>query len=115
MTRINCVPVSSLTDKHLVAEYREMLRLRHAKSPSPGCIPATYRMGAGHVKFFYNKGLFLLKRHSELREEMRRRGFKVNFELDLSQWEQWQMNDWIPNDADIKINKERIEERLKGK
>lgn len=112
MTRINLVPVKSLTDKHLVAEYREMLRLRHAKIKTKTKIPKKYKMGTGHVTFFYDKGMFLIKRHEELCLEMKKRGFAVNFSLDLSSWSKERMNDWTPSQEEIEINKARICERL---
>ena len=59
MTRINCgIPPCELTDKHLMAEHREIKRI-------PNCIkkgrysmtgqPEVFTLGKGHVKFFYNK------------------------------------------------------------
>lgn len=118
MTRINCIPVNELHSKHLLAEYREMLRLksnikRWLASKNPTQIPSSYRMGKGHVTFFYNKGLYLIKRHSELRDEMIKRGFRVNYILDLSDIPQHLMNDWIPDETAQRINRDRIEQRLK--
>jgi len=110
MTRINCIEPSRLTSKHLRAEYREMLRLRHAK-PCQTAV-TRYVLGTGHIKFFYDKGGYLTKRHRQLRDEMIRRGYRVNFELDLSSWPQWAMNDWQP-DVDAKLaNIARIINRL---
>lgn len=96
MTRINCIPVEKLTSQHLLAEYREMLRMRHVwpRKSKPN-IP-TYRMGKGHVLFFADKGQWLVKRHRELRAEMRRRGMQPNITLDLATWPEESMNDWTP-------------------
>ena len=58
MTRINVgIPPEELTDKHLLAEHREIKRI-------PNCIakgkynmdgiPDRFKLGKGHVKFFYN-------------------------------------------------------------
>ena len=103
MTRINCIPASKLSRQHLTAEYREMLRLRHAyPRKSTPCVPGSYRLGRGHVTFFYNKGGWLLHRHAQLRNEMKRRGYTVNYELDLSSWPQSAMGDWMP-DVDAKL------------
>jgi len=110
MTRINCIEPSRLTSKHLLAEYREMLRLRHARPRQTGV--SSYRLGKGHVLFFYDKGSYLLQRHGQLRDEMKRRGMSPNFELDLSSWPQWAMGDWIPGiDAQLQ-NVARIINRL---
>lgn len=90
-----------------------MLRLRHIypRQTKP-IIVDDYVLGKGHVLFFSDKGEWLLKRHKQLREEMRNRGFTVNFELDLSSWPVEAMNDWIVSDNAIRINRERIKERL---
>lgn len=112
MTRINCVPVDELANQHLVAEYREMLRFRHAHPRSKMIVPPTYRLGTGHCTFFYDKGGYLAKRHAELRAEMERRGYAVNYELDLSSWPQSAMNDWTPTPEALAINRQRIAERL---
>jgi deoxyribonuclease (pyrimidine dimer) len=67
MTRVNVIPVQELTKQHLVAEYREIMRVPGALKKSlqrkkPFCnseIPENYVLGKGHVKFFYiyDKGL----------------------------------------------------------
>ena len=86
MTRINLVPVEELTDQHLMAEYRELPRIPNAlvkliSSHGPDKIlediPETYRLGKGHVKFFYDKGGFLLRRYADIVDELVLRGFKL--------------------------------------
>jgi len=123
MTRINCVPPSELVDKHLVAEYRELPRIfglvRKAqdKGLTPKDIGAnpSYVLGTGHVKFFYNKLQYLMKRQQMLIDEMRKRGFKPNFvnidELMTGINQCW-YGDWEPDEVAMNINRERIKERL---
>lgn len=41
-------------------------------------VPATYRLGPGHVSFFYDKGLFLRARYAELTVELHRRGVQYD-------------------------------------
>lgn len=115
MTRINCIPVSKLKDKHLLAEYREMLRYRHAypRKCEPS-IPKTYRMGTGHVSFFWDKGFYLLNRHKALKSEMIKRGMKPNLDLDLSQWPIDKMGDWTPTVDSQLLNIARIIRRLEA-
>ena len=88
MTRINVVPVGELSDRHLVAEYREIMRLpgnlrkslsRKSRPFSTSEIPQQYTLGKGHVKFFYDKMQFLKERFMDLVFEMRRRGFDPQF------------------------------------
>lgn len=124
MTRINCVPVEELTDKHLVAEYRELPRafklMRAAQdrgeAPTDGRNPREYTMGTGHVRFFYNKGLYLLRRQKALVAEMQRRGFNPQFtdpsELLPEGLDLWRMMDWTPTPEALAINRQRIAERL---
>ena len=118
MTRINCIPVDELVDKHLVAEYRELPRLakhaaqKYASKPQfeP---PATYRLGKGHMDFFVDKGLWLANRHSELVSEMRKRGFTVNFpDYPIDKHPEVWHNGWEVTKEAIEINKQRIKERL---
>lgn len=61
MTRINLVDPAELSTKHLVAEYREIMRLpgnlatslnRKGKKFDLKEIPEQYTLGTGHVKFF---------------------------------------------------------------
>lgn len=92
MTRINVVPVSTLSGPHLVAEYRELPRvfgLAHKASmsskPWTDKQPKEYCLGTGHVLFFYDKLGFLSDRHQELVREMLHRGFKPTYTASLAE------------------------------
>ena len=117
MTRINVgIHPSELTDKHLLAEHREIKRI-------PNCIakgkynmdgiPNRFKLGKGHVKFFYNKLLYLGKRYLKLHKECIARGFNVQ-----NYTEAWVdvpielMNDYKPTKEDRLIVQERINEKL---
>jgi deoxyribonuclease (pyrimidine dimer) len=122
MTRINCVPPRELSVKHLVAEYRELprvfalVRKRQACGQSPGNIPipVKYRMGPGHVTFFFDKLAFLVKRQTALIAEMKRRGYKPRYtnitKLTEGLAACW-LNDWKPTSEAQRINRARIKER----
>lgn len=122
MTRINLVPPSDLSDAHLVAEYREIMRLpgnlnkslnRKAKPFSMSEIPDSYTLGSGHVKFFYDKMEFLDTRFKSLVVEMGRRGFKASF-ADTDVFKSCPSrfyNDYTPTTEEISINVSRIRER----
>lgn len=116
MTRINCIPPSELTDKHLVAEYRELPRVfKLARDPKPGeYIPSYYSLGKGHVKFFYNKLLYLERRFLELVKEMQSRGFKPNYLTPPTPTPilVHLYNDWEPTLEAMSVNRARIQERL---
>ena len=117
MTRINVgIPPAELTDKHLLAEHREIKRI-------PNCIakgkynmdgiPDRFKLGAGHVKFFYNKLYYLFKRYVKLYIECKNRGFNVQCYI-----EAWNnvpkelMNDYKVRANDIRIIRERINHKL---
>lgn len=124
MTRINVVPPSELSTKHLVAEYREIARLpgnlqksinRKGKSFSKTEIPNEYVLGPGHVKFFYDKMIYLKKRYEDLVSEMLRRGYNPSnrdstiFICCQAEY----FNDWSPTLEAIELNRQRIKERTK--
>ena len=120
MTRINCVPVSELCDQHLIAEYRELPRVfKLARTDAE--IPSTYRMGKGHVSFFYDKLAYLWERWLTLKDEMQKRGFHVSsehtsyvmsiaFVTKLNNL--W--NTWQPDQHALNTNRARLVVRMEG-
>lgn len=120
MTRINCgIPVISLTNRHLLAEHREIKRipnnLKKGKINLSIPIPEKFCLGPGHVRFFYNKGEFLFKRYKELYAECLRRNFKVqNYLSSFDIYKDYPQlyNDYHPIENDIKLVTERINLRL---
>lgn len=118
MTRINCgIPVKELTDKHLLAEHREIKRIpnliRQGKYNLDGQ-PKFFTLGKGHVKFFYDKLNYLLKRYEEIHKECIFRGFNVtNYSNAWHGLPSHMMNDYEPTDNDKLIVRTRIREKLK--
>lgn len=117
MTRINCVPVGELSDKHLLAEYRELPRVFKLARECPGA-PTEYTLGPGHVKFFYNKLNFLYERQWKIVEECKRRGFRVvhdnpNEFIQMHGHKTHLWNNWTPTAKAMEINRQRIKERTK--
>ena len=117
MTRINVgIPPTELTDKHLLAEHREIKRI-------PNCIakgrynmegiPDKFKLGKGHVKFFYDKLEYLFTRYCKLYLECKDRGFNVqNY---INAWDNVPnelMNDYQPTEVDRAIIKQRINLKL---
>lgn len=120
MTRINVVPPSELSGPHLVAEYRELprifglvrARIEKGQSPSQCNIPTKYRLGTGHVTFFYDKITFLAKRQKRLIREMIYRNYSPKFtSVDVSDIPPEWKNDYIPTEEALSINRQRIKER----
>ena len=70
MTRINVgVLPKELHDKHLIAEHREIKRIpntiRNGRFKLDGQ-PSEFKLGKGHVKFFYDKLMYLKNRYERL-------------------------------------------------
>jgi deoxyribonuclease (pyrimidine dimer) len=70
MTRINAgIRPAELVDQHLLAELREIKRIpnvvKQGKAKLDG-IPERFSLGTGHVRFFYNKLGYLLRRYRSL-------------------------------------------------
>ncbi len=123
MTRINLVCPSELSDQHLVAEYREIFMVgtalqRSLKSPKwnkvKTTLPKDFTLNTGHVKFFYNKGLYLHKRYLKLIEEMQMRGMNPNpnRKFKKEQWPDELYKDWQPKAKDIELIRVRINEKI---
>ena len=122
MTRINIIPVSDLTDQHLIAEYREITMVPAALTRtlnsklgfSEKKIPAKFTLNTGHVYFFYDKGLYLNKRYDVLVKEMILRGFSPDvkrvFPKEVFPSELF--NDWMPSIEDQEIVRVRIKEKI---
>lgn len=135
MTRVNVVPVTELADQHLFAEFRELkmvprslarsLAARARRFPKQQdqvtallcMLPVTYRLGHGHVSFFYDKGLYLQQRYSDIRRELERRG--VNYDrnalldpLQVFRQDARLCKDYTPTPEALAENRARINERL---
>lgn len=122
MTRINCVPVSELHSKHLVAEYRELPRIFGLVSKAVLdrrlhriAIPSEYVLGKGHCYFFYNKLKYLSDRHVQLVKEMEIRGYKPKHREILEKTFDFLpdtlYNTWNPTKKAKQLNRERIAQR----
>lgn len=116
MTRINVVPVTELTNAHLLAEHREIKRI-------PNCIakwryslvwaPAQYTLWTGHVKFFYDKLGWLYERYVLLYNECKARNFNItNFSQAFEGCPAKLFGGYIPTKEALKINRERIYIRI---
>lgn len=125
MTRINCIPPSELTGPHLVAEYRELPRIFalvraaiiRGERPDESRNPSEYRLGPGHVRFFYPRLGYLARRQAELVAEMLARGYAPNFTDTAHLLDgipiAW-CADWQPDVRAMMLNRARIAERLRA-
>lgn len=126
MTRVNLVDPEDLHNKHLIAEIHEVTRIFGLvrKAQERGInkynfkektkAPDRYVLGTGHVKFFFDKLLFVARRYESLCDEAISRGYKINKinRNDLLQGvDTWWQKDYIPTQEAIALNKQRIAER----
>ena len=116
MTRINAgIPPARLSDKHLLAEHREIKRIPNQISKGRYRLegqPEKFCLGTGHVKFFYDKLGYLHTRYQLLYRECKLRGFKVqDWSGAWNNIPSYLMNDWIPERWVTQLLEERIRER----
>jgi hypothetical protein len=116
MTRINAgIPPRDLSDKHLLAEHREIKRIPNAITSGKGKLenlPTEFTLGTGHVRFFYDKQLYLFDRYHDLYVECVRRKFNVtSFHAAWEDTPKALWNDWTPTAEAIALIKQRIKER----
>jgi len=122
MVRINVgINPRHLHDKHLGAEYNEILKLlgHVKKSPYPkGYAPTRFTLNKGHINFFKDKLMYLIQRWNIVCDECERRGRQTNrwlFWEHLSQADHkavadnW--NGWRPSQRDFELIKSRVLER----
>lgn len=117
MTRINVgIDPSELNMKMLMAEHREIKRI-------PNCVkkgrfsmvgqPKEFTLNTGHVKFFYDKLLYLKIRYEKLYAECTKRGFNVQYYGDAFDGiPEKYMNDYTETERDRQLILERIKLRL---
>lgn len=117
-----------LLDQHLIAEYRELmipygqiisLKTKHPEKDDSfllNNIPSKFKLGEGHIRFWRNKQLYLVKRHEVIIDEMRKRNFNTNFRLIRdSKLSDKFFGDYFPTREESMIVRERIVSRVKEK
>lgn len=119
MTRINAsIQPYELTDQHLLAEIRELPRILNTVKSGKAKIENKtdiFKLGSGHVTFFYPRLQFLVSRHKELIKEANFRRFQtLNYSESYENLPKHLLNDWKPTNTVREILKERVNERLAG-
>ena len=113
MTRINVVPVSELSDQHLIAEYHELPRVLK-QNINTSDAPNKYCLGKGHMKWAKRFAMSTALRYLDLLEEMKHRGFNTN----------WSSAGIVIHDThscykttadDIELNRQRLREKYQMK
>lgn len=122
MTRINIVPHRLLSDQHLLAELKELnqfcgsyrkshhaFRRFHLNGKSDK-LPTEYRLGTGHVKFFFDKFGYILQRRLGAVQEVERRNMRVHapFGILIENIHHSDFNDYVPTNHAKVLNASRI-------
>ena len=117
MTRINVgvLPIE-LPSKLLLAEHREITRIPNAiksgRANLSQSLPTKFTLNAGHVKFFYNRCLYLKNRYVALYNECIKRGFNVTNKLTaFEDLPQKALGDYKPDIEDRQLIIDRIESK----
>jgi deoxyribonuclease (pyrimidine dimer) len=119
--RINVINPSYLTDQHLVAEYREMKMSTYfyekSKNTKAGIekhrISERFTLNKGHAYMWYDKMGYVKKRFEAICTEMRARRFRCDYDkLNFTNVDKEAFGDFTPTILDIRINLDRILERL---
>jgi deoxyribonuclease (pyrimidine dimer) len=120
MTRINLVDPCTLSDQHLFTEWREMPRIvsglqaRLTKGEFVQTVPH-FRLGTGHMLFFYDKMGFLSQRYKSICKELTRRGHGyTKYETNpFLQFDKKYMRNYVPSPTEVNISKQRLLTKLK--
>jgi len=117
MTRVNAsVRASELSNSMLFAEYREIKRIPNTIKSGKAVIkniPKTFKLQNQHVKFFYDKILYLSKRSDELYKECLKRGINAqDYSGCYKDIPPHLFNDWQETKESRELLKERINLRL---
>ena len=109
----------------MLAEHRELTRIPNTILSGKAKvdvlkIPKDYTLGAGHVRFFYDKLEFLHNRYNQLHNECINRGFKVTYiwpsEVNSGNLKfKFLFKNWNVTVDAININRARIMERMPDK
>ena len=127
MTRINVVPVEELMDQHILAEYFELPRIfvlarnhyEKGRHPAELDIPDTYRLGSGHMKFFYDKMMYLCTRFYRLGIVGSQRNLDIKVDPAIPEdfllppmiiSELWK--DYVPTEEALLENRKRLADKI---
>lgn len=117
MTRINAsIKVEELSNSMLFSEYREAKRIPNTIKSGKAVIkdiPKQFKLEKNHVKFFYDKILYLKRRSDALYIECLKRGINAPDYSDCyKDIPSHLFNDWVETKESRELLKERINKRL---
>lgn len=117
---MNLVPVTELSNQHLMREYRELPRIFSMvakaieRGEEPGHkSPPRYTIGTGQTRFFYDKLTFIRNRQVKIVEEMKNRGWNpvafadpMSVDHGIDHPGYW--NDYQPSESEIQTSRWRL-------
>jgi deoxyribonuclease (pyrimidine dimer) len=117
MTRINAsIKPDELSNSMLFSEYRELKRIPNTIKTGKAVIkniPTTFKLSTNHVKFFYDKILYLKRRSDALYIECLKRGINAtDYSECYEDIPSHLFNDWRETKGSRELLKERINKRL---
>jgi deoxyribonuclease (pyrimidine dimer) len=117
MTRVNAaIRASELSNSMLFAEYREIKRIPNTIKSGKAVIsniPKDFKLSTNHVKFFYDKILYLKKRSDELYQELIKRNYNIeDYSSCYEDIPKSLFNDWVETKEARELLKVRINQRL---
>ena len=130
MTRINVINPQELTRQHLIAEIRELPRVftmvKNWRSSGINYYnfrrlkkqPTEYTLGTGHMCMFADKLGWLARRYEALCNEWRSRVYniqQVSYEDLIQGIDKSFLGDYNVTQEALRINRQRIADRLAGK
>lgn len=124
MTRVNLISPRLLTDQHLIAEKKELNQLAgqlqksvNSKNFNFDTLPKEFKLGTGHVRFFYRYGKFIKDRYQLVYDECVTRRFDVSYDFNdvWSRLGPQFCNQFIPASKDLTLSKNRIIDKIKAK
>ena len=117
MTRINTIEPADLLDQHLMAEYRELPRaVKGARELSlrEQTEISSFRLGSGHVKWFFPLGGWLVHRHGLIKAQLQARGYSLSHQKPLTPKEGCS-GFWLPKPRDHALLLDRLQDKLDAK
>jgi len=116
MTRINVIPVSELSDQHLIAEYHELPRVIKQQIDTSNA-PQCFVLGTGHMRWARAHWKYTCDRFCDICAEIEYRGFNMNFapESLYEYMSGTSGGEYTVTDIDIQKNRERIREKYNKK
>lgn len=122
MFRINLIPVQELKKELLLSEFYNIPRVfdlirrqvAAGRRPTDCHIPERYSLDKGHLRFFYDKGQWVMNRYDEVKQEMFRRGLIISSAPNkmISDLPPEWLGDWFPNDDDIRVSLSLVAEKV---